>query len=102
MIGKRIFRIFIAISFAAGLLFVLKTKNAVAQSAFRDGRETLVDGGLLFEEFEQSDGNIEDLEIDFDHFHLPQRGAAETSGDSLPPIRIMPLGSGASPSTRAT
>lgn len=92
MTGRRSFRVFIAIIFAAGLLFVLKAQTAFAQSTFRDGRETLVDRGLLFEGFEENEGIIEDLEFDIDHIRLPQRSVTQTSGDSLPPIRIMPLG----------
>ena len=92
MTDRRIFRVFTVIFLAAGLLLALNTQTAYAQSAFQDGWEILVDGGLLFEEFEESDGNIEDLEIDFDHFRLPQRGVTRTYGNSSPPIRIMPLG----------
>lgn len=92
MTDRRIFRVFTVIFLAAGLVLALNTQIAYAQSAFRAGRETLVDGGLLFKEFEESDGNIENLEIDFDHFRLPQRGVTRTYGNSSPPIRIMPLG----------
>jgi len=90
--SRRSFRVFIAISFAAGLLFVLENQSALAQSTFRDERETLVDGGLLFEDFVQSGGIEEDLEYDIAQFRLPQRSVTQTSGDSLLPIRIMPLG----------
>jgi lysophospholipase L1-like esterase len=92
LIGKRSFRILITITFVAGLLIILESQPAFARSAFRDGRENLVDGGQLFEEVEQNGGIKPDLEYDLAQFRLPPRAITRTSRDSLAPIPIMPLG----------
>jgi hypothetical protein len=92
LIFKRTFRVFIAIPGVIGLLLVLNTQTGFAQSNMQGDGGRLVDGGQLFEELEQSEIFLEDLENSLEYPGVPPRRIIQTSGDSLPPIRIMPLG----------
>ena len=92
LIFKRTFRVFIAIPVAIGILLVLNTQTGFAQSNMQGDGGRLVDGGQLFEELEQSEIFLEDLENSLEYPGVPPRRIIQTSGDSLPPIRIMPLG----------
>ena len=92
MISKRTFRVFIAIPVAIGLLLILNTQTGFAQSNMQGDGGRLVDGGQLFEELEQSEIFLEDLENSLEYPGVPPRRIIQTSADSLPPIRIMPLG----------
>ncbi len=92
MIFKRTFRVFIAITVALGLLLILNTQAGFAQSNMQGDGGRLVDGGQLFEELEQNEIFLEDLENSLEYPGVPPRRITQTSGDSLPPIRIMPLG----------
>jgi lysophospholipase L1-like esterase len=92
LIFKRTFRVFIAIPGVIGLLLVLNTQTGFAQSNMQGDGGRLVDGGQLFEELEQSEILLEDIENSLEYPGVPPRRIIQTSGDSLPPIRIMPLG----------
>jgi hypothetical protein len=92
LIFKRTFRVFIAIPVAIGLLLILNTQTGFAQSNIQGDGGRIVDGGQLFEELEQSEIFLEDLENSLEYPGVPPRRITQTSRDSLPPIRILPLG----------